>query len=105
MLASRMELIPTIGRNGGDRAVCGKAGDASGCSQQPHAAGSWRRLRTGRGQESDGRSETEGEEFAMAHGQRLGPRLTTRLTLPRFGSTVPGLGFCEITRPFLTIFE
>jgi len=33
------------------------------------------------------------------------PRLTTRLTLPRFGSTVPGSGFCEITRPFLTFFE
>jgi hypothetical protein len=25
--------------------------------------------------------------------------------LPRFGSTVPGSGFCEITRPFLTFFE
>ena len=33
------------------------------------------------------------------------PRLTTRLTLPRPGSTVPGLGFCDITRPFLISFE
>ena len=34
---------------------------------------------------------------------RLRPRLTTRLTLPPPGSTVPGLGFCEITRPLLTL--
>ena len=29
----------------------------------------------------------------------------TKLTLPRFGSRVPARGFCEITRPFLTVLE
>ena len=33
---------------------------------------------------------------------RLRPRLTTRLTLPPPDNTVPGSGFCEITRPLLT---
>jgi hypothetical protein len=33
------------------------------------------------------------------------PRLMTRLTLPWFGSTVPGLGISEITWSFLTTFE
>src|SRR5439155_24399174 len=35
----------------------------------------------------------------------LFPRLATRLTLPPFGSTVPGLGFSEMTRLLLTVFE
>src|SRR5436190_12447337 len=38
-------------------------------------------------------------------GYRLRPRLTTRLTFPRFSSTARGLGFSEITWPFLTTFE
>ena len=33
------------------------------------------------------------------------PRLTVRLTLPPFASSVPAAGFCLITRPFFTFFE
>lgn len=39
--------------------------------------------------------------WVSRYGRR--PRLTTRLTLPPFRSTVPGLGFSETTRPFFIL--
>src|SRR5436190_21895497 len=54
---------------------------------------------------SRGRSRLAGAFGSPTGRYRLRPRLTTRLTFPPFGSTVPGFGLCDITRPGFTVFE
>ena len=77
---------------------------ASGCVAP---RGGERRRRAGEQRRDAERVRREPARLRVraASSRVLLPRLTTRLTLLPPGSTAPNLGFCEITRPFLTLFE